>query len=148
MDELFLVAAIAGRAVAIPSDMVDSVIDLGAIVPVPGAPRHIVGLTALRSRVVTVIDAAASLGVESPRRAAGRAVVTTVSGHVYAILVDRLDDVAAFTRQPLANGVRLDSGWARAARGIVSRDGEGVLVIDPAELVRGAGDKIPAAVAA
>jgi purine-binding chemotaxis protein CheW len=147
MDDLYLITAIAGRAVAMPSDRVDSVVDLGAIVPVPAAPRHVCGLAALRSRVVTVIDAATALGAAGGGET-GRAVVVTVAGHVYALLVDRLDDVAAFAVAPLPDGVRLDAGWARAARGVIDRDGEAVLVIDPAELIGGIAPETPHVIAA
>ena len=37
MSGLFLIAHLAGRAVAIDSAQVDSVVDIGAIVPVPRA---------------------------------------------------------------------------------------------------------------
>lgn len=134
MEELYLITAIAGRAVAMPSERVDSVVDLGAVVPVPAAPRHVRGLAALRSRVVTVIDAAIALGAVDQAET-GRAVVVTVGGHLYALLVDRLDDVAPFAIAPLPDGVRLDPAWARAARGVIDRDGEAVLVIDPAALI-------------
>jgi purine-binding chemotaxis protein CheW len=134
MEELYLITAIAGRAVAMPSERVDSVVDLGALVPVPAAPRHVRGLAALRSRVVTVIDAAVALGA-TDQAETGRAVVVTVGGHLYALLVDRLDDVAPFAIAPLPDGVRLDPAWARAARGVIDRDGEAVLVIDPEALI-------------
>ena len=132
--ELYLITAIAGRSVAMASESVDSVVDLGSIVPVPAAPRHVRGLAALRSRVVTVIDAAIALGAAG-RAETGRAVVVTVGGHLYALVVDRLDDVAPFAIAPLPDGVRLDPAWARAARGVIDRDGEAVLVTDPAALI-------------
>ena len=56
-EQLFLIAHIAGRGVAIDSAQVESVVDIGAVTPTPRAAPHIRGLAALRSRVVTVIDA-------------------------------------------------------------------------------------------
>lgn len=134
MNDLYLITAIAGRAVAMPSECVDSVVDLGAIVPVPAAPDHVRGLAALRSRVVTVIDAAIALGAAGSTNT-GRAVVVTAGGHLYALLVDRLDDVAPFAVAPLPDGIRLDPAWARAARGVIDREGQAVLVVDPAALI-------------
>ena len=61
---LFLIAHIAGRTVAIPADHIDSAVDIGEVVPVPGTTPAIRGLAALRSRVVTVIDTGLALGVE------------------------------------------------------------------------------------
>ena len=133
-DGLFLIAHIAGRTVAIGSEQVESVVDIGAVTPVPRAPGLVLGLAALRSRVVTVIDTRVALGL--PRdTAAARAVIVRVDGHHYAMLVDALDDVSAFALQPLANGVPLDPAWRAIALGIIERDGEPVLAVDLAALV-------------
>ena len=62
-EQLFLIAHIAGRGVAIDSAQVESVVDIGHVTPTPRVARHIRGLAALRSRVVTVIDTHAALGL-------------------------------------------------------------------------------------
>ena len=62
--DLFLIAHIAGRGVAIESGQVDSVVDIGDVVAVPLADRAVRGLAALRSRVVTVIDTGIALGLD------------------------------------------------------------------------------------
>lgn len=134
MAHLYLIAQIAGRAVAIDSDQVESVVDIGEVTAVPRASAHVRGLAALRSRVVTVVDTQSALGLDTGSNAK-RAVITRVDGHHYALLVDSLDDVAPFDLLPLAGGVALDSAWRRAGRGIVERDGEPILAIDLASLV-------------
>lgn len=136
MTHLYLIAQVAGRAVAIDSDQVESVVDIGEVTQVPLASRHVRGLAALRSRVVTVVDTHSALGLDSASQAK-RAVITLVEGHHYALLVDALDDVAPFDLLPLAGGVALDTAWRRAGRGIVERDGEPILAIDLASLVPG-----------
>lgn len=136
MTHLYLIAQVAGRAVAIDSDQVESVVDIGEVTQVPLASEHIRGLAALRSRVVTVVDTHTALGLDSASQAK-RAVITLVEGHHYALLVDALDDVAPFELLPLAGGVALDTAWQRAGRGIVERDGEPILAVDLASLVPG-----------
>ncbi|NIJ20454.1 purine-binding chemotaxis protein CheW [Sphingomonas naasensis] len=136
MAHLYLIAQLAGRAVAIDSDQVESVVDIGEVTQVPLASQHVRGLAALRSRVVTVVDTHSALGLASSEQAR-RAVITHVEGHHYALLVDALDDVAPFELLPLGGGVTLDTAWQRAGRGIVERDGEPILAIDLAELVPG-----------
>lgn len=137
MDELFLIARIAGRTVAINSDQVDSVVDIGEITPVPRAGAEVRGLAALRSRVVMVVDTHAALGLADSAVAPSRAVITMVDGHHYAILVDALEDVAPFVRTPLSGGVAVDGGWARVGCGIVNRDGDPVLAVDLRSLIPG-----------
>ncbi|MBB5708891.1 chemotaxis protein CheW [Sphingomonas xinjiangensis] len=136
MSNLYLIAHIAGRVVAIDSDQVESVVDIGEVTAVPRASRHVRGLAALRSRVVTVVDTQSALG-HAERSSGSRAVITQVEGHHYALLVDQLDDVAPFELRPLGGGVALDAAWRAAGRGIVERDGEPILAIDLAALVPG-----------
>jgi purine-binding chemotaxis protein CheW len=136
MAQLFLIAHVAGRAVAIDSDQVESVVDIGEITPVPMAARQVRGLAALRSRVVTVIDTCAALGLPSAAHS-GRAVVTQVDGHHYAFVVEALEDVAAFEREPLGSAFVLELGWRAAGCGVVTRDGEPILIIDLRALTPG-----------
>lgn len=135
MTELFLVAHIAGRGVAIDAAQVDSVVDLGDIVAVPRADAFVRGLAALRSRVVTVIDTGTALDLAATPDTVRRAVITMVEGHHYAILVDSVEDVAPFVRLPLSSGLALQRGWATAGTGIVERDGQPLLILDLATLV-------------
>lgn len=134
MSHLYLIAQVAGRPVAIDSDQVESVVDIGEVIAVPRASKHVRGLAALRSKVVTVVDTQSALGLDAGSDAR-RAVITHVDGHHYAMLVDALDDVAPFDLLPLAGGVALDAAWRVAGRGIVERDGEPILAIDLAALV-------------
>jgi purine-binding chemotaxis protein CheW len=136
MSHLYLIAQIAGRAVAIDSEQVESVVDIGEVTAVPRASSHVRGLAALRSRVVTVVDTQSALGMDGSSTAR-RAVITQFEGHHYAMLVDALDDVAPFELLPLASGVALDPAWRLAGRGVVERDGEPILAIDLASLVPG-----------
>lgn len=133
--ELFLIAQIAGRGVAIATTQIDSVVDIAEVVAVPRAEAAVRGLVALRSRVVTVIDTGTALHLDPTPDDARRAVITRVDGHHYAILVDSLDDVAPFDRQPLSSGLARDRGWADVGVGLVERDGEPLLVIDLTALV-------------
>lgn len=136
---LYLLARMADRAVAISTDQVESVVDIGPLVPVPGAPPEVEGLAALRSRVMTVIGSRAALGAGDTAATTPRAVVSVIDGHRYAILVDALDDVAPFECRPLPSGLPLAGRWAAVARGIVEADGEPVLAIALRALIPGLG---------
>ena len=137
MSHLYLIAQIAGGAVAIDSDQVESVVDIGEVTAVPRASEHVRGLAALRSRVVTVVDTQSALGLAASGQEARRAVITQIEGHHYALLVEALEDVAPFELLPLSGGITLDQAWRNAGRGIVERDSEPILAIDLAALVPG-----------
>ena len=65
MNELLLIVTIAGSRVALPAAAVESVVELDTLIPVPRAPVHVAGLSALRSRVLTVIDTLRSFSFNS-----------------------------------------------------------------------------------
>lgn len=137
MAHLYLIAQIAGRAVAIDSNQVESVVDIGEVTAVPRSADHVRGLAALRSRVVTVVDTQAALGLQASGNEARRAVITRVDGHHYALLVEALEDVAPFDLLPLEAGITLEPAWRAVGLGVIERDGEPVLAIDLANLVPG-----------
>ena len=133
---LHLVAQIGGTGVLFDAGAVESVVDIGVIVPAPGAAAGVRGLAALRSRVVTVLDTWHLLGLPAPAGEGARAVVTAVDGHLYAVLVDALEDATTLTPAPIAAGLPLGTRWSAVASGVADRDGEPLLIVDLARLVR------------
>jgi purine-binding chemotaxis protein CheW len=127
--ELFLIARVADRTVAIPAAEVESVVDIGEITPAPGASPQVRGIAALRSRVVTVISSRYALGAPTGVTKPKRAVLTVVDGHHYAILVNALEDAQPFELQPLSAGLALSERWRAIAIGVVEHEEEPILAI-------------------
>jgi purine-binding chemotaxis protein CheW len=139
MDHLHLLASIAGERVAFDATTVESVVEIDALTPVPRAPMHVAGLAALRSRVLTVIDTHAALGLAAiERRPLMPAIIAMVDGHLYGLLVDSIDDVAPLAAPPAPIRGRLSPGWSRVAPLGVEHEGTLILLIDPAALIEGA----------
>ena len=94
MERLYLLVRIAGELVALDANDVGSVVEIEAVTAVPRVPPHIAGLFALRSRVLTVIDSRAALGLERTEPNASReAVVVQIDGHSYALLVEAVEEL-------------------------------------------------------
>ncbi len=144
MNTLKLIATLAGQHIALPAGAIESVVEIDAITPVPLAARHVAGLAALRSRVLTVIDtyAALELGCYAPGDQL-QAVVVTIDGHLYGLLVDEVEDVVAIDQAPEPQPAGLSPGWAANTIGLIEHEGQAILLLDPARLVTG-----PVAVAA
>ena len=78
MDNLYLFAILAGTRVAVEAGEVEAVVKLTDISPVPGMGAHVAGLSALRSRVLTIVDVAAIVhGQPTPPERRGLAVTAT-----------------------------------------------------------------------
>lgn len=137
MDNLYLIATIAGQPVAIRGSAVHSVVDIDQIAPVPLAPYHVAGLAALRSRVLTVICCECAIGLEQRPTRRKRAVVVEVDGHHYGLLVGTIDDVRTFEEPPAPVRARLDGGWAAIASGLLDDGGETILLVDHEAIIAG-----------
>ncbi|WP_265570626.1 chemotaxis protein CheW [Sphingomicrobium nitratireducens] len=131
MNELLLIVSIAGSRVALPAAQVESVIELDALIPVPRAPHHVAGLSALRSRVLTVIDCQRSLGLGETTFEDGRiheAAVVEIEGHHYALSVDAVEDVVEALSEPKEVRAAMGEGWERVSKGMVETE-EGPLLL-------------------
>lgn len=138
MAELLLIVRLAGRRIALPAREIEAVVELEGLTPVPGAPAHVAGLSALRSRVLTVIDSRASLGF-APDAAPGgvEAIVVPSGGHTYALLVEQIEDVIEAASETGTVQAPPGPGWDRVAKGVVEAGGDLLLLADPHLLIAG-----------
>lgn len=138
MADLLLIVRFAGRRVALAASQVEAVVELEELTPVPGAAPHIAGLAALRSRVLTVIDGRASLGLgASEPSAVAEAIVVPSGGHTYALLVERVEDVVEAAADAVPIKAPPGPGWERVCVGMVQAGADLLLLVDPHALVAG-----------
>ena len=136
MDKLYLVARIADTRVALRSRSIHSVVTVGTPVEVPGAPPHVAGLFALRSRVFTLIDPHVVVGLPSvPVSPGQRVVVVDVADHGYALLADAIEDVCFIDAPETRVTGKLLPGWARVAEAMIEHEGQSLLVVDPSHFI-------------
>jgi chemotaxis signal transduction protein len=85
----YFTLALCRRVYALPPANVEHVVPTQAIVPIPGAPAHVLGVVHLRGRIVTVVDLAALLAIAGPASEGDpRLVIVTVRAYVFAFQVD------------------------------------------------------------
>jgi purine-binding chemotaxis protein CheW len=139
MNELLLVVRIAGQRVALPAARIESVVELDTLIPVPRAANHVAGLSALRSRVLTVICCRRSLGMAMSELSDGvlEAAVTEVDGHHYALIVDGVEDVLEAIGDPAPVRAAMGEGWERVSSGMIETEEGALLMMDVEALVAG-----------
>lgn len=142
MNELLLVVTIAGERVALSAAAVESVVELDTLIPVPRAAPHVAGLSALRSRVLTVIDCRRSLELGESDYSGGirEAAVVEFDGHHYALIVDLVEDVIEAVSAPAPVRAAMGSGWERVSKGMVDTETGPLLLVDVAALIAGAAE--------
>jgi purine-binding chemotaxis protein CheW len=146
MNELLLIVTIAGERVAFPSQAVESVVELDTLIAVPRAAPHVIGLSALRSRVLTVIDCMRSLELGDTDCSDGirEAAVIELDSHHYALIVDQVDDVVEALSEPKAVRAPMGAGWERVSLGMVETEEGPLLLVDVAALIAGIESRVAA----
>jgi len=139
VNRLLLVVTIGGQRVALPSESVESVVELDQLTTVPRAAPHVAGLSALRSRVLTVIDCmrALELGFTDCSDGIREAAVVELDGHHYALIVDSVEDVVEALSEPQPVRATMGEGWERVSLGMVESEAGPLLLIDVAGLITG-----------
>lgn len=138
MNDLLVMAQIAGRRCAMHAHDVQSVIELGEVTPVPRTPDHITGITALRSQTLTVIDCRRAIGSEAIDWATDqRAAAVSVGGYSYALIVDAIEDVTTGISEPQKVPGGFGSEWSRISNGMVETGIGPALLIDLEALIAG-----------
>src|SRR3954454_22435074 len=146
MSELLLIVTIGGERVALPASAVESVVELDTLIPVPRAAPHVAGLSALRSRGLTVIDCMRSLELGETDGSDGirEAAVVELDGHHYAVIVDLVEDVVEALSDPLPVRAAMGAGWERVSNGMIETENGPLLLVDVAGLIAGAETKAAA----
>ncbi len=141
MNELLLIATVAGRRCAFHATSIRSVIELGKITPIPGTADMVLGLAAMRSQTLTVIDCARVVGESlaaqdgEPLPADARAAVVDVDGYAYALAVDSIEDIAESASDVSKVLGGFGKKWAAVAHGMVETSDGPALLLDIDQLV-------------
>ena len=140
MNNLYLLATLAGTRIAVEAREVEAVVRLAEISPVPGMGPHVAGLSALRSRVLTIIDVAALIhGRATPAQDRRLAIIANISGHSYGLMVDAVSDISHVPGGEVPLRGQLSPAWTPHARAIVEHDGHPWLRVSLAAFIEGNG---------
>jgi purine-binding chemotaxis protein CheW len=136
MSSLYLIAQIDGVKVAIKSDVVDSVIRVQDVVPVPKSSPIVAGLFALRSRVLTLIDSQYQVtGTPKPAQDGTYAIVANIGGFQFGLLVESVESVVSIDENQFEQNLKPAASWLEITQTLANVDGKLVTIIDPERLL-------------
>jgi purine-binding chemotaxis protein CheW len=136
MSSLYITAQIAGVKVAIKSDVVDSVIRVRDVVPVPKSNPIVAGLFALRSRVITLIDCQFKVSGNSEQAQDGaHAIVVDIGGFQFGLLVESVEAVVSIDERQFEKNLKPAASWSEITQTLASVDGKLVTIIDSVRLL-------------
>ncbi|CAN5357779.1 chemotaxis protein CheW [soil metagenome] len=135
-SQLYLFGRVADTHVAVRSDEIEAVVKVTEISPVPGMPVHIAGLSALRSRVLTMVDIGALInGCPTPPEKRSLAIIADISGHSYGLMVDAVSDICTIPHGEIPLRGQLNAAWLPYAQAIVENENKPYLLVSLAGFI-------------
>jgi purine-binding chemotaxis protein CheW len=134
----FLTMRIAGQLFGIPVLKVQDALSSQSVTPIPLAPKEISGSLNLRGRIVTAIDIRTRLGYESDGSDhESMSIVVEHGEDLYSLIVDKVGDVLMLPNKNYEkNPATLEPLWREISGGIYRLDGELLVVLDVARLLK------------
>ncbi len=127
---------IGGQAFAIGVTAARDVLPTPAMTPLPRAPRGVAGGLNLRGRAVVVIDPRVTLGLSTASGTPPMLVVVAHGPAFYALLADRVTEVADLPGELFAPvPATLPPGWAALCEGVFRMPERLVVVLSVARLL-------------
>ena len=112
--------------------LVQEVLRVSEIAPVPGAPSYVLGIINLRGNVVTVVDTRKRFGLMSKEMDdATRIVIIEVNSNVIGMLVDSVADVVDLRKSEIESAPNVGTEESsKYIQGVASRESELLIVVD------------------
>lgn len=112
--------------------LVQEVLRVTDIAPVPGAPEYVIGIINLRGNVVTVIDTRMRFGLPSKEfDDSTRIVIIETESQTVGIVVDSVAEVVDIYSNEIETAPNVGNDeTARYIEGVVSRDDELLILVD------------------
>jgi purine-binding chemotaxis protein CheW len=129
------------RRLALPVELLDTIVWAVAVTPLPHAPEFVEGVINLRGQVVPVVDLRRRFGLPTvPLSLDQRFVVVRNGRRLLALRVDRVDAIVTVQSDAIERAERVIPG-ARHTAGIV-RLPDGVIVIQDLEVLLSSEEEI------
>jgi len=112
--------------------LIQEVLRVTEIAPVPGAPNYVIGIINLRGNVVTVIDTRMRFGLPPEEMDdATRIVIIEVENQTVGIVVDSVSEVVDVDSSEIETAPNVGNDeTARYIEGVVSRGDELLILVD------------------
>ncbi|HNX68904.1 MAG TPA: chemotaxis protein CheW [Candidatus Omnitrophota bacterium] len=131
-----VVFSVADKVYGADISQVSEVIRMRKVTPVPGAANFIEGVISLRGKVIPLINLRKKLGLEGAVVAFNRIIVTKFGEGRLGILVDQVKDVVPLGPEEITRPDEVLQS-ARYLTGVAKFNGNLVLIVDLAELLKG-----------
>jgi len=118
----------------VPVDQVREVRDLQVVVPVPGAPSYVKGISNLRGQLITIIDLQKRLALRASNIDNRKIIVIELENHSVGVIVDTVTDVSIITGEEIQGDMDFTTKYNAHVIGVGKQNDDLVVILDLANV--------------
>jgi len=126
----------------VPVDQVREVREIQAVVPIPGAPSYIEGMSNLRGQLITVMDLKERLNLAAAETTGDKIIVIEVNDLSVGVVVDTVTDVSTITEDNIEANMEFASEYDEYVIGVGKQEGNLVVILNLANVITDISDQI------
>lgn len=126
----------------VPVDQVREVREIQSVVPVPGAPSYIEGMSNLRGQLITVMDLKERLNLTAAETTGDKIIVIEVNDLSVGVVVDTVTDVSTITEDNIEGNMDIASEYDEYVIGVGKQEDKLVVILNLANVITDISDQI------
>lgn len=130
----------------VPVDQVREVRDLQSVIPVPGSPAYVTGMSNLRGQLITIMDLQKRLSIDANGGFNKKIIIIELEDHSVGVIVDTVTDVSIIAEDNIQSNMDLTTKYASYVIGVGKQDEDLVVILDLVNVISDVSDSLPSGI--
>lgn len=127
----------------VPVDQVREVRDLQEVIPVPGSPSYVTGMSNLRGQLITIMDLQKRLNIQESGSRNKKIIIIELEDHSVGVIVDTVNDVSIIAEDDIQTNMDLTTQYASYVIGVGKQEEDLVVILDLANVIGEVSSSLP-----
>lgn len=127
----------------VPVEQVREVRDLQSVIPVPGSPSYVTGMSNLRGQLITIMDLQKRLNIDANGGLNKKIIIIERDAHSVGVIVDTVTDVSIIPDDDIQSNMDLTTQYASYVIGVGKLNEDLVVILDLVNVISDVSDSFP-----
>lgn len=142
-DQQIVNFTVSGVNYGVPVDQVREVRDVQSVIPVPGSPDFVMGISNLRGQLISVMDLQKRLNLDETDGGGGKIIIVEMEDHSVGIIVDTVTDVSLIPGADIEGNLEFTTEYESYVIGVGKQNENLVVILNLTNVIRDVVDQLP-----
>lgn len=143
MDHQIVNFTVGNVRYGVPVEQVREVRDLQEVIPVPGSPHYVRGMSNLRGDLITVMDLQKRLALKDGDGDKNKIIIVEAEDTSVGVIVDTVTDVSIISGENVQSNMDIATQNEKHVIGVGKQEDELVVILDLYKVIRRVSDSLP-----